>query len=112
MHCSLPEAEERRGAAGAGQRTAGCVAAAWGCARRGQGRGHDVRPDAAGPHWDTRLLFYCYLPNGSLSGLLHSSAVKGAPAAEWGVRFDVELDFAHAVAYLHHDCVPAILHGD
>uniref|UniRef100_A0A0A9EBL1 Protein kinase domain-containing protein n=1 Tax=Arundo donax TaxID=35708 RepID=A0A0A9EBL1_ARUDO len=61
----------------------------------------------------TRLLFYSYLPNGSLSGLLHGDvATKGAPADEWGARFDVALGVAHAVAYLHHDCVPAILHGD
>ncbi|KAL5201924.1 hypothetical protein ABZP36_036278 [Zizania latifolia] len=60
----------------------------------------------------TRLLFYSYLPNGSLSGLLHGSAAKGAPATEWGARYDVALGVAHAVAYLHHDCVPAILHGD
>ncbi|KAJ1290113.1 hypothetical protein BS78_02G217900 [Paspalum vaginatum] len=61
----------------------------------------------------TRLLFYSYLPNGSLSGLLHGGlAAKGAPADEWGARFDVALGVAHAVAYLHHDCVPAILHGD
>jgi Leucine-rich repeat (LRR) protein len=62
----------------------------------------------------TRLLFYSYLPNGSLSGLLHGGlAAKGAPpAGEWGARFDVALGVAHAVAYLHHDCVPAILHGD
>ncbi|KAM0833933.1 hypothetical protein ACQ4PT_063938 [Festuca glaucescens] len=65
----------------------------------------------------TRLLFYSYLPNGSLSGLLHGgggagSVSKGAPAADWGARYDVALGVAHAVAYLHHDCVPAILHGD
>ncbi|VAI33495.1 unnamed protein product [Triticum turgidum subsp. durum] len=63
----------------------------------------------------TRLLFYSYLPNGNLSGLLHGGVVggtKGAPTAEWGARYDVALGVAHAVAYLHHDCVPAILHGD
>jgi serine/threonine protein kinase len=63
----------------------------------------------------TRLLFYSYLPNGSLSGFLHGGGGdgKGAPGAdEWGARYDVALGVAHAVAYLHHDCVPAILHGD
>uniref|UniRef100_A0A0A9DDP3 Protein kinase domain-containing protein n=1 Tax=Arundo donax TaxID=35708 RepID=A0A0A9DDP3_ARUDO len=62
----------------------------------------------------TRLLFYSYLPNGSLSGLIHGglAAAKGAPTDEWGTRFDVALGVAHAIAYLHHDCVPAILHGD
>ncbi|KAI4306252.1 hypothetical protein L6164_029545 [Bauhinia variegata] len=56
-----------------------------------------------------KLLFYDYLPNGSLSSLLHGSGKGGA---EWEARFDVILGVAHALAYLHHDCVPAILHGD
>ncbi|KAI4989900.1 hypothetical protein ZWY2020_038263 [Hordeum vulgare] len=70
---------------------------------------------AANGGTSTRLLFYSYLPNGNLSGLLHGGVVggtKGAPTAEWGARYDVALGVAHAVAYLHHDCVPAILHGD
>ncbi|KAJ6980632.1 LRR receptor-like serine/threonine-protein kinase [Populus alba x Populus x berolinensis] len=32
--------------------------------------------------------------------------------AEWEARYDVLLGVAHALAYLHHDCVPPILHGD
>ncbi|KQJ90669.1 LRR receptor-like serine/threonine-protein kinase [Brachypodium distachyon] len=65
----------------------------------------------------TRLLFYSYLPNGNLSGLLHGSGASVAkqsaqPGSDWGARYDVALGVAHAVAYLHHDCVPAILHGD
>ncbi|XP_040986811.1 leucine-rich repeat receptor-like serine/threonine-protein kinase RGI4 [Juglans microcarpa x Juglans regia] len=56
-----------------------------------------------------KLLFYDYLPNGSLSSLLHG-AWKGG--AEWEARYDVVLGVAHALAYLHHDCLPAILHGD
>ncbi|KAF6153840.1 hypothetical protein GIB67_001073 [Kingdonia uniflora] len=56
-----------------------------------------------------KLLFYDYLPNGSLSSLLHGS---GKGLTEWEARYDVVLGVAHAIAYLHHDCVPAILHGD
>ncbi|XP_059444985.1 leucine-rich repeat receptor-like serine/threonine-protein kinase RGI4 [Corylus avellana] len=56
-----------------------------------------------------KLLFYDYLPNGSLSSLLHGAGKGGA---EWEARYDVVLGVAHALAYLHHDCVPAILHGD
>ncbi|OWM85899.1 LRR receptor-like serine/threonine-protein kinase [Punica granatum] len=55
------------------------------------------------------LLFYDYLPNGSLSSLVHGAGKGGA---EWEMRYDVVLGVAHALAYLHHDCVPAILHGD
>ncbi|XP_034678483.1 LRR receptor-like serine/threonine-protein kinase [Vitis riparia] len=62
-----------------------------------------------GSNRSLKLLFYDYLPNGSLSSLLHGAG-KGGP--DWEARYDVVLDVAHAVAYLHHDCVPAILHGD
>ncbi|KAF9590755.1 hypothetical protein IFM89_038068 [Coptis chinensis] len=56
-----------------------------------------------------KLLFYDYLSNGSLSALLRGG---GKGAAEWETRYEVVLGVAHALAYLHHDCVPAILHGD
>ncbi|KAI4390049.1 hypothetical protein MLD38_002204 [Melastoma candidum] len=54
-------------------------------------------------------LFYDYLPRGSLSSLLHGTGKGGA---EWETRHEIVLSVAHALAYLHHDCVPAILHGD
>ncbi|XAR56823.1 Non-specific serine/threonine protein kinase [Bertholletia excelsa] len=56
-----------------------------------------------------KLLFYDYYPNGSLSSMLHG---VGKGGAEWERRYDVLLGVAHALAYLHHDCVPAIVHGD
>ncbi|KAI4340001.1 hypothetical protein MLD38_024882 [Melastoma candidum] len=56
-----------------------------------------------------KLLFYDYLPKGSLSSLLHGT---GKGEAEWETRHEIVLGVAHALAYLHHDCVPAILHGD
>lgn len=58
-----------------------------------------------------KLLFYDYLPNGSLSSVLHGGGGK-AGAWEWEGRYEVVVGVAHALAYLHHDCVPAILHGD
>ncbi|BBH04428.1 Leucine-rich receptor-like protein kinase family protein [Prunus dulcis] len=62
-----------------------------------------------GSNRSLKLLFYDYLPNGSLSSLLHGAGKGGA---DWEARYDVVLGVAHALAYLHHDCVPAILHGD
>ncbi|KAM7504334.1 hypothetical protein LguiB_003238 [Lonicera macranthoides] len=62
-----------------------------------------------GSNQNLKLLFYDYLPNGSLSSLLHGAGKGGA---EWEARYEVVLGVAHALAYLHHDCVPAILHGD
>nr|AMM42990.1 LRR-RLK [Vernicia montana] len=62
-----------------------------------------------GSNQNLKLLFYDYLPNGSLSSLLHGAGKGGA---EWETRYDIVLGVAHALAYLHHDCLPAILHGD
>ncbi|KAL9259074.1 Leucine-rich repeat receptor-like serine/threonine-protein kinase RGI4-like protein [Drosera capensis] len=62
-----------------------------------------------GSNGSLKLLFYDYLPNGSLSSLIHGPS-KGR--AEWEDRYDIVLGIAHALAYLHHDCVPAIIHGD
>ncbi|GAB4849800.1 hypothetical protein Ancab_004598 [Ancistrocladus abbreviatus] len=56
-----------------------------------------------------KLLFYDYLPKGSLSSLLHGTG-KGRP--EWEKIYNIVLGVAHALAYLHHDYVPAIIHGD
>lgn len=62
-----------------------------------------------GSNKNLKLLFYDYLPNGSLSSLLHGAGKGGA---DWEARYEVVLGVAHALAYLHHDCVPPILHGD
>ncbi|EXB97666.1 putative LRR receptor-like serine/threonine-protein kinase [Morus notabilis] len=66
-----------------------------------------------GSNRNLKLLFYDYLPNGSLSSMLHgANNAKGLGGVEWEARYDVVLGVAHALAYLHHDCVPAIMHGD
>ncbi|KAK4275275.1 hypothetical protein QN277_018389 [Acacia crassicarpa] len=62
-----------------------------------------------GSNRNLKLLFYDYLPNGSLSSMLHGSGKGGA---DWETRYEVVVGVAHALAYLHHDCVPPILHGD
>ncbi|KAF5950392.1 hypothetical protein HYC85_012385 [Camellia sinensis] len=49
------------------------------------------------------------IADGSLSSALHGGGKGGA---EWETRYEVVLGVAHALAYLHHDCVPPILHGD
>ncbi|KAK6947132.1 hypothetical protein RJ641_000605 [Dillenia turbinata] len=60
-----------------------------------------------GSNQSLKLLFYDYYPDGSLSSLLQGA---GKGAAEWEARYDVVVGMAHALAYMHHDCVPAILH--
>ncbi|XP_047340984.1 LRR receptor-like serine/threonine-protein kinase RGI3 [Impatiens glandulifera] len=58
----------------------------------------------------TKLLFYDYQPNGTLSSLLHGGGKVGGD--EWESRLEIILGVAHALAYLHYDCVPSIIHGD
>ncbi|KAG2586742.1 hypothetical protein PVAP13_5NG074900 [Panicum virgatum] len=63
----------------------------------------------------TRLLFYDYLPNGTLGGLLHAAGAGGSTGAavvEWEVRLAIAVGVAEGLAYLHHACAPAILHRD
>ncbi|KAL3851101.1 hypothetical protein ACJIZ3_012983 [Penstemon smallii] len=62
-----------------------------------------------GSNQTLKLLFYDYLPNGSLSSLLHGISKGGV---EWEGRYEIVLGIAHALAYLHHDCIPPIMHGD
>ncbi|KAK8970601.1 Receptor-like protein kinase HSL1 [Platanthera guangdongensis] len=60
-------------------------------------------------HRDCKLLVYEYMPNGSLGDLLHSSK---AGLLDWPTRFKITLDAAEGLCYLHHDCVPPIVHRD
>ncbi|CAL1379364.1 unnamed protein product [Linum trigynum] len=59
---------------------------------------------------DCKLLVYEFMPNGSLGDLLHSA--KGGRLLDWSTRFKIALDAAEGLSYLHHDCVPPIVHRD
>lgn len=56
-----------------------------------------------------KLLVYEYMPNGSLGDLLHSSK---SGLLDWPIRYKIAVDAAEGLAYLHHDCVPPIVHRD
>ncbi|KAF5810939.1 putative protein kinase RLK-Pelle-LRR-XI-1 family [Helianthus annuus] len=56
-----------------------------------------------------KLLVYEYMPNGSLGDLLHSTK---SGLLDWPIRYKIAVDAAEGLAYLHHDCVPAIVHRD
>eukprot|EP01018_Ginkgo_biloba_P013278 Gb_04613 [translate_table: standard] len=56
------------------------------------------------------LIIYEYMSNGSLYGLLHE--INPPPVLNWEVRYRIALGIAHGLAYLHHDCVPQIIHTD
>eukprot|EP01018_Ginkgo_biloba_P013316 Gb_00470 [translate_table: standard] len=56
------------------------------------------------------LIVYEYMPNGNLHRLLHE--LNPPPVLNWEVRYRIALGVAHGLAYLHHDCVPQIIHRD
>ncbi|XP_009615705.1 putative receptor-like protein kinase At1g80870 [Nicotiana tabacum] len=56
-----------------------------------------------------RLVVYEYMPNRSLQESLFSESNL---CMNWSRRFDVILDVAKALAFLHIDCDPPVIHGD
>ncbi|XP_010433211.1 PREDICTED: receptor-like protein kinase 5 [Camelina sativa] len=60
---------------------------------------------------DCKLLVYEYMPNGSLADVLHSDR-KGRVLLGWSERLRIAVDAAEGLSYLHHDCVPPIVHRD
>ncbi|XP_027341299.1 receptor-like protein kinase HSL1 [Abrus precatorius] len=58
---------------------------------------------------DSKLLVYEYMPNGSLADLLQSSKKN---LLDWPTRYKIAIDAAEGLSYLHHDCVPPIVHRD
>ncbi|KAK8692609.1 hypothetical protein V6N13_076065 [Hibiscus sabdariffa] len=58
---------------------------------------------------DCKLLVYEYMPNGSLGDLLHGSK---SGLLDWPTRYKIIIDAAEGLSYLHHDCVPPIVHRD
>ncbi|EEF30396.1 Receptor protein kinase CLAVATA1 precursor, putative [Ricinus communis] len=57
-----------------------------------------------------RILVYEYMENGSLGDVLHGQ--KGGGLLDWKSRYAVAVGAAQGLAYLHHDCVPPIVHRD
>ncbi|EYU44538.1 hypothetical protein MIMGU_mgv1a002096mg [Erythranthe guttata] len=58
-----------------------------------------------------KVLVYDYMENGSLGDALYGDR-KGGVLLDWPERFDIAIGAARGLAYLHHDCVPAIVHRD
>ncbi|OEL35172.1 Leucine-rich repeat receptor-like serine/threonine-protein kinase BAM1 [Dichanthelium oligosanthes] len=58
---------------------------------------------------ETNLLVYEYMPNGSLGEMLHG---KKGGYLHWDTRYNIAIEAAKGLCYLHHDCSPLILHRD
>ena len=59
---------------------------------------------------EMKILVYEFLQNGSLEKVLHVG--KGGSLLPWACRGRIIIGVARALAYLHHDCDPAIIHRD
>jgi hypothetical protein len=55
------------------------------------------------------FLIYNYLPGGSLERFIQE---RGKRPISWRRLHKIALDVAHALAYMHDECVPRILHRD
>uniref|UniRef100_A0A7N0T5Q6 non-specific serine/threonine protein kinase n=1 Tax=Kalanchoe fedtschenkoi TaxID=63787 RepID=A0A7N0T5Q6_KALFE len=55
------------------------------------------------------FLIYNYLPGGNLAKFIQE---RGEKATDWKILHKIALDIAQALAYLHDQCVPRVLHRD
>ncbi|MQM01919.1 hypothetical protein Taro_034679 [Colocasia esculenta] len=56
------------------------------------------------------FIIYELMSGGTLFEVLHQK--KEPIVLDWEVRYNIALGIAHGLAYLHHDCVPQIIHRD
>ncbi|KAG6643054.1 MDIS1-interacting receptor like kinase 2-like [Carya illinoinensis] len=61
-------------------------------------------------HKRCRFLIYEYMERGSLFCVLRN--VDEAMELDWSKRVNIIKVTAHALSYMHHECIPAIVHRD
>ncbi|XP_068643318.1 receptor-like protein kinase BRI1-like 3 [Aristolochia californica] len=62
---------------------------------------------------EERLLVYEYMKWGSLEMVLHDRNVKGGGSKlDWAARKKISIGSARGLAFLHHSCIPHIIHRD
>eukprot|EP00268_Persea_americana_P042478 TRINITY_DN4251_c0_g1_i3.p1 TRINITY_DN4251_c0_g1~~TRINITY_DN4251_c0_g1_i3.p1 ORF type:complete len:1015 (-),score=122.21 TRINITY_DN4251_c0_g1_i3:597-3641(-) len=61
-------------------------------------------------HAQHKFLIYEFIERGSLASFLSSS--QGAVELDWIKRVKVIKGVAHALSYMHHDCIPPLVHRD
>ncbi|KAI5332866.1 hypothetical protein L3X38_022995 [Prunus dulcis] len=57
------------------------------------------------------LLIYELMPNGSLDAVLQGRSME-KKLLDWPSRYKIALGTARGISYLHHDCIPHIIHRD
>ncbi|KAJ4981734.1 hypothetical protein NE237_032571 [Protea cynaroides] len=57
------------------------------------------------------LLIFDLMPNGSLDTLLHGRSNE-KKHLDWASRYKIAVGAARGISYLHHDCIPHIIHRD
>ncbi|XP_042422611.1 brassinosteroid LRR receptor kinase BRI1-like [Zingiber officinale] len=60
---------------------------------------------------EERLLVYQYMKHGSLDDVLHKRN-KGCIKLSWAARRKIAVGAARGLAFLHHNCIPHIIHRD
>nr|AMM42891.1 LRR-RLK [Vernicia fordii] len=55
------------------------------------------------------FLIYNYLPGGNLEKFIQERSTR---AVDWRILHKIALDIARALAYLHDECIPRVLHRD
>jgi Leucine-rich repeat (LRR) protein len=61
---------------------------------------------------DERLLVYEYMKHGSLDVVLHDKAKAASVNLDWAARKKIAIGSARGLAFLHHSCIPHIIHRD
>jgi Leucine-rich repeat (LRR) protein/preprotein translocase subunit SecG len=61
---------------------------------------------------EERLLVYEYMKWGSLEAVLHDRAKGGGSKLDWAARKKIAVGAARGLAFLHHSCLPHIIHRD
>lgn len=61
------------------------------------------------PHYN--LLIFELMHNGSLDAYLHGRS-QSKKHLDWPSRYKIALGAARGIAYLHHDCIPHVIHRD
>ncbi|KAK7401456.1 hypothetical protein VNO78_12956 [Psophocarpus tetragonolobus] len=61
---------------------------------------------------EERLLVYEFMKWGSLEAVLHERAKGGGSKLDWSARKKIAIGSARGLAFLHHSCIPHIIHRD